>query len=134
MQNQFFTPKNHQTIAIQQKGIRGTEITQLPINKSISLNKLDKNLVETSYYLEGPHNGQIAHMNNSEINDPDVIFVLNLDIGPEIKEKIVFKDTDTPEELASNFCRENNLNIRVYDFVANALREKYDEVTLMKYI
>lgn len=64
----------------------------------------------------------------------DVIFVLNLDIGSGKKDKITFRSTDTPEELSQKFCRKNNLNIRVYDFVANALREKYDEVTLMKYI
>ena len=94
-------------------------------------------MVETSYYLEenGQDNGQNIGVNDiSHSSNPDVIFVLNLDIGSGKKDKIIFRSQDTPEDLALQFCRKNNLNIRVYDFVANALREKYHEVTLMKYI
>ena len=93
------------------------------------------NLVETNYYLASPNEDQdYSRLNLDDIQDSEVVFVLNLDIGSGKKDKIIFKSNDTPEDLALKFCRKNNLNIRVYDFVANALREKYDEVTLMKYI
>ena len=110
------------------------DVTAAPAMK---MSKINSNMVETNYFLEGPDNGQnqltnIGDMDQSD--NPDVIFVLNLDIGSGKKDKIIFRSTDSPEDLALKFCRKNNLNIRVYDFVANALREKYDEVTLMKYI
>jgi hypothetical protein len=73
---------------------------------------------------EGHDNGRIGLNGVSPGNNPDVLFVLNLDIGSGKQDKISFKSTDTPENLALQYCRKNNFNIQVYDLVSNALREK----------
>lgn len=59
---------------------------------------------------------------------PDVLFVLKVDIGGGRKEFIRFCKEDSPEDLAFDFCKTHGFNVKVYDFVADSLRQKYHQL------
>lgn len=59
---------------------------------------------------------------------PDVLFVLKVDMGGGRQEYIHFCRGDSPEDLAFSFCKENGLNIKVYDFISESLRQKYHQL------
>lgn len=59
---------------------------------------------------------------------PDVLFVLKVDMGSGRQEFIQFCRDDSPEDLAFNFCKEHELNVKVYDFISESLRQKYHQL------
>lgn len=59
---------------------------------------------------------------------PDVLFVLKVDMGGGQQEYIHFCRDDSPEDLAFAFCQQFGLNVKVYDFVADSLRQKYHQL------
>lgn len=59
----------------------------------------------------------------------DVLFILKVDMGGNRHECISFRQDDTPEEAAFSFCKEHNLNIKIYDFIVDSLRQKYHQIT-----
>lgn len=56
------------------------------------------------------------------------LFILNLELKKGKKDKIYFKKGDNPGDLALEFCQKNKLNIKVYDFIVEALKEKLNLV------
>ena len=70
--------------------------------------------------------------NTSQNRSQEILFILNLDIGKKIKDKITFKRGDIPEDLAIQFCQKNSLNIKVYDLIVQGLRDKYEEAIKME--
>lgn len=46
-------------------------------------------------------------------------------MGGSRQEYIQYCRDDSPEDLAFAFCKEHGLNIKVYDFIVESLRQKY---------
>lgn len=61
-------------------------------------------------------------------SDQDVLFVLKVDMGQGIQKFIQFRNGDSPEDLAFEFCQAYQLNIKVYDFISDALKQKYHQL------
>lgn len=61
-------------------------------------------------------------------SDQDVLFVLKVDMGNNDQQFITFRQNDTAEDLAFEFCKMHGLNIKVYDFIADALKQKYRQL------
>lgn len=62
-------------------------------------------------------------------SDQDVLFILKVDMGSGKHEFINYVKDDTPEQAAFRFCQEHSLNIKVYDFISEALRQKLFQLT-----
>ena len=60
--------------------------------------------------------------------ETSVLFVLNLDIGDGRMDRIVFRQDSIPAKVALEFCQRNNLDIKVYNYLINALEERRYEV------
>lgn len=61
-------------------------------------------------------------------SDQDVLFVLKVDMGNDVQKFITFKQHDSAEDLAFEFCKVHGLNIKVYDFISDALKQKYHQL------
>lgn len=60
--------------------------------------------------------------------EQDVLFILKVDMGKGRVEYIDYRKNDSPEELAFEFCKKFGLNVKVYDFVAESLRQKLHQL------
>src|SRR3990167_25088 len=57
-------------------------------------------------------------------SDQDVLFILKVNMWEGMSKYIKFKIGNTPEELAYQFCQENQLSSEIYDFICESLRQK----------
>ncbi len=62
-------------------------------------------------------------------SDQDVLFILKVDMGGGKHEFINYGNDDTPEQASFRFCQEHSLNIKVYDFITESLRQKLYQLT-----
>lgn len=58
----------------------------------------------------------------------EVLFVLKVDMGKEKFRYINFCRGDTPENAALSFCKDNGLNIDIYDFLVETLVQKEEYI------
>ena len=62
-------------------------------------------------------------------SEQDVLFILKVDMGNHHHEFINFCKNDTPEQAAFEFCQDHTLNVKVYDFICEALKQKLYQLT-----
>ena len=77
--------------------------------------------------IEDSRGNILTSVSNDE-EQGEILFILNLEIKHGKMDKIVYREHSNPRELALKFCQKNALNIKVYDFVVDALRAKFNQV------